>query len=235
MEAAASPTDALSYVRRHHPTGASTGWFVEERGDWPSLVARALAESSFAVELSALTAAELPALVEYLDVSDPLPFAYVGVHGPAQGWTGTDADLADALVALTRSVDALVMHPESLGDADAYRRLGRVLTIENMDPRKADGRTKEELAVHFDRFPEAGFVFDVAHAAAVDPDLDLAHELLDAFGPRLRHVHLSSLDDECRHVPLSPDDAMRFAPVLARCRGVPWMLEAPLGGPRWDA
>lgn len=230
MEAARTLNGTYDFLRRHHPVGVSTGWFVEERGDWPALVARALARSSFAVELSALMAEELPALVRYLEEQEPLPFRYLAVHGPAQGWQGTAAELVDVLTEVARNADAIVMHPYSLREPDSYRRLGRTLAIENMDARKADGRTTGELRPYFDRLPEAGFVFDVAHAASVDASLQLARELLDEFGARLRHVHVSSLDDDCHHVPLSPEDAARFAPVLARCRGVPWMLEAPLAG-----
>jgi hypothetical protein len=100
--------------------------------------------------------------------------------------------------------------------------------IENMDPRKRTGRTGAELQPFLDALPLAGFCFDVAHAAAVDESMDLAHELLDRFGPQLRHLHVSSLDDDLHHVPLTAADSERFAPVLARCRDVPWILEAPL-------
>ena len=51
-----------------------------------------------------------------------------------------------------------------------------------------------------------------------------AHELLDRFRSRLRHVHLSSLDAG-RHVSLTEDDEGLFAEVF-RCRDVPWILEA---------
>jgi hypothetical protein len=228
MEALSPASTPFDYLYRHHPLGWSTGWFVEERGDWPALVARALAGSTFAVELSALAAGELPSLVTYLQREPTLPFRYVSVHGPAQGWQGTADELAGLLREISTRADAVVMHPDSLADAEPYQALGRALALENMDPRKDDGRTKHELERHFERFPDAGFIFDVAHANAVDPTLELAHALLDAFGHRLRHVHVSSLDAECRHVPLSPGDAASFAPVLTRCRGVPWLLEAPL-------
>ena len=46
----------------------------------------------------------------------------------------------------------------------------------------------------FEALPRAGFCLDIAHAAAIDPSMRLAHELLDAFGPRLHQVHLSALD-----------------------------------------
>jgi hypothetical protein len=57
--------------------------------------------------------------------------------------------------------------------------------------------------------------------------MSVAAELLDAFGSRLRHVHLSSLSEDLHHVPLNEEDEELFAPVLSPCLDVPWILEAP--------
>ncbi len=55
-----------------------------------------------------------------------------------------------------------------------------------------------------------------------------AQELLDRFAGRLRHLHVSSIDDAGHHVPLRAGDEEAFRPILRRCRDVPWILEAPL-------
>jgi hypothetical protein len=150
------------------------------------------------------------------------------VHGPSKGWAGTPAALADALASLPAQVEGIVMHPETLGDPAAFAALGGRLWLENMDTRKPDARTPDELARFFHALPAARFCFDVAHAQLHDPTMALAHELLDAFGDRLVEVHLSSITTDGTHVPLRPRDAEAFAPVLERCIGVPWVLEAPL-------
>jgi sugar phosphate isomerase/epimerase len=121
-----------------------------------------------------------------------------------------------------------VIHPDVIEDIAAYRRLGALCVVENMDPRKLAGRTADELEQLFVALPEAGFCFDIAHAAAVDASMDEAHALLDRFGARLRHLHVSSLDEDCHHEPLSVADETAWTPVLRRCRDVPWILEAPL-------
>jgi sugar phosphate isomerase/epimerase len=126
---------------------------------------------------------------------------------------------------LPLNVSSIVTHPETIEDAAAYRVLGSRLVIENMDARKSSGRTWEELAPLFEQLPQAGFCFDIAHAWSVDPEMGLAHELLDRLGTRLRQVHLSSLRDG-KHVPVLPEHDALFAPVLDRCRDVPWILEA---------
>lgn len=209
--------------------GPSTGYMVGARGDWPRLVAAAEACSLDVVELNALSAAELPGLLRFLADADSLPFAHVSVHGPSKGWDGTPAALATALASVPAEVDGIVMHPETLEDPAAFADLGGRLRLENMDARKHDARTAPELARYFDALPHASFCFDVAHAQLLDPSLRLAHELLDAFADRLAEVHVSSIEPGGEHVPLRAADAEAFLPVLGRCVGVPWVLEAPAG------
>lgn len=210
----------------HHPVGASTGYMEARRGSWGELVEEALDVSSFTCELAALAEDELPGLLEYLADEPSLPFRYLSVHAPVKGRRLPEAEFVALLARLSGSVDAIVLHPDTMQDPRAYAPLGSLLVLENMDPRKASGRTVGELRPYFAVLPLAGFCFDIAHAAAVDPSMRLAHDLLDTFAGRLRHLHLSSLDPEHGHVTLTAEDEVRFAPVLARCSDVPWMLEA---------
>jgi hypothetical protein len=96
-----------------------------------------------------------------------------------------------------------------------------------MDFRKDTGRVAAELEPFFAALPEAGFCLDIAHAHSIDPSMNPAHELLERFGGRLLQVHLSSLDYDGHHVPVTEGDEWLFASVLDRCRDVPWILEAP--------
>ncbi len=197
-----------------------------QRGDWATLVESALETSSFAVELAALSESELPGLLAFLDGAPPLPFRYVSVHAPTKHLRMSDDELVDALLAgLPAWIDSVVIHPDVIEDVAAYRRLGALCVVENMDSRKLAGRTADELEQLFLRLPEAGFCFDIAHAAAVDASMDEAHALLDRFGGRLRHLHVSSLDEDCHHEPLSVADETAWTPVLRRCRDVPWILK----------
>lgn len=209
--------------------GPSTGYMVGARGDWPRLVAAAESCSLDVVELSSLSAEELPGLLRFLDEAAPagLPFGHISVHGPSKGWDGTPATLAGVLGAIPACVEGIVLHPETLGDVEAFTVLGARLRLENMDARKQDARDVRELVRYFALLPDARFCFDVAHAQLNDPSLRLAHDLLDAFGDRLAEVHLSSIEPDGDHVPLRAADAEAFLPVLERCVGVPWVLEAP--------
>ncbi len=60
------------------------------RNDWERLVDRAAAVSSMAVELSAISASELPGLLRYLDSAPRLPFLFVSVHAPSKGLNGVN-------------------------------------------------------------------------------------------------------------------------------------------------
>ena len=215
-------------LARHHPLGTSTGALVEQRGDWEALVCEAQRTSTFAVELAALSAGELPELLHFLSAAPALPFHFISLHAPSKGRRLREKQLVAMLLEVVRCVDAVVVHPDTIDDASRYAALGSALVLENMDSRKHGGRTAAELAAYFAALPQAGFCFDVAHAASVDETLAEGERLLDRFGARLRHVHVSSLDEDCHHVPLTAADEERFAPLLRRCRDVPWILEAPL-------
>lgn len=216
---------AYSPIARHHPIGASTGFLTAQRGDWPSLLAAVEHTSTFATELAALSEPELEGLRDFLLHSAPLPFRYLSVHAPVKHLRVEEEELIGWLQSLPSDVNAIVAHPDTIDSPGLYRLLGKRLVIENMDTRKATGRTVEELEPVFAELPEAGFCFDIAHAWSIDPTMELAGELLDHFGDRLRHVHLSSLENG-NHVPVLPEHDHLFQPLLDRCRDVPWILEA---------
>lgn len=225
-----TPTRPLrsALLAMHHPIGASTGYMDFSRGDWTGMVEQAVKVSTFAAELSALGEDELPGLVAFLEGSPRLPFHYLSVHAPTKRRRLPEPELVALLGRLPPIVDGIVVHPDQLADPAAWRPLGRRLVIENMDPRKTLGQLPEHLEPLFAELPEAGFCLDVAHAGAVEEDMGVAHRLLDAFGARLRQVHVSSLRaGRASHISLYRRDEARYARVLARCPDVPWILEAP--------
>jgi hypothetical protein len=215
-------------VRDHMAIGASTGYMTDARGDWPRLVGLAAAASIVAVELSALSEPELPGLVDWLENAPRLPFQWIGAHGPTKGRRIPEPDFVEILDVLAHHVAVVVLHPDTMVDLTLYQRLGSKLAVENMDARKPVGQTAEHLEGVFEVLPEARLCFDIAHADAVDPEMTEGQRILDCFGSRLSHVHVSSLDHASHHVALASADEKRFGPLLDRCRDVPWILEAPL-------
>lgn len=225
-----TPTRPLrsALLAMHHPLGASTGYMDFSRGDWAGMVERAVGVSTFAAELSALGEDELPGLVAFLEGTPRLPFHYLSVHGPTKRRRLPEPELVAQLGRLPAIVDSVVVHPDQITQPDAWLPLGRRLVVENMDPRKTLGQLPEHLEPLFDALPDAGFCLDVAHAGAVEEDMGVAMRLLDAFGARLRQLHVSSLRaGRGSHVSLYRKDEARYGPVLSRCPDVPWILEAP--------
>jgi hypothetical protein len=215
-------------VREHHALGASTGCLDAPRGEWIRLVDLAHAASPYAIELAALSEREFPGLVAFLETDPDLPFRYVSLHAPTKHRRISEPELIERLCALPAWLDAIVVHPDSMEDVEAYAALGCRLVVENMDARKADGRTAAELERFLEALPDAGFCFDIAHAWSIDPSMREGERMLDAFACRLRHLHVSSLAADGHHLPLSDEHEELFGPLLSRCRDVSWIFEAPL-------
>lgn len=181
-----------------------------------------------AIELSALVADELPDLVSYLSgpqASDLDGLRHVSVHAPAIGVGGDWSSHLDLLVALPTRVSSIVVHPD-VADPGPLSVLGERLVIENMDQRKRRGQTPREIADLLAELPMAGACIDLAHTDSIDPSGELADELLEVAGARLRQLHISELDGAGHHVPLSLAGFRRISPALRRCGAVPWILES---------
>src|SRR3954452_21600647 len=123
-------------LKAHHPLGASTGYMDEHRGDWQRLIEETLLISPLVAELAALTEHEFISLVDYLNRIPTLPYRYLSAHAPSKDRELSDRELVDLIEELPASVDAVVLHPDTISEPEAYASLGRIVTIENMDSRK---------------------------------------------------------------------------------------------------
>lgn len=182
-----------------------------------------------ALELSALRAHELGPLLEV--VSELLFDRYrnISVHAPSAFSAADEPEIAAALLPVARRGWLIVIHPDTIHDNDLWAPFGARLAIENMDRRKAVGRTVEELWPVFQKLPEASFCLDLAHAWQCDPTMSEAARLLAAFGERLAEVHVSELDADSRHVRLTEAGIgayQRFAEIIPV--HVPVIIEAPV-------
>jgi hypothetical protein len=130
-------------------------------------------------------------------------------------------------VRLTGGFD-VVLHPDVYRGEPSVHGLGGRAVFENMDCQKDFGRNATDLGTVFSMFPDSGFCLDVAHVWTNDRTLVLAHRLLDSFGDRLRQLHVSGIEPDGTHRPTTREDLELYEPVLARCRQVPWLLEAEL-------
>jgi hypothetical protein len=210
--------------------GIGTGSYVDERDDWGRAVERARAEGWPFIELTAVLEPLFATLSEFLDPgAEQLDsFERVSLHAPIRA--ESPVRVIDAIAALPLDGD-VIFHPDAWAGERALDRLGTRVVFENMDIAKRFGRTVDDLRSVFADHHDAGFCLDVAHAWTNDPSLRLGHELLDALGDRLRQLHVSGIERDGTHRPTTQADLELYRPVLDRCEGVPWILEAVFARP----
>ncbi|WP_437652511.1 hypothetical protein [Sorangium sp. So ce1182] len=184
--------------------------------------------SATAVELSALRISELKPLLRLLGSLDLSRYSYVSFHAPSRFDAAEERVVADAMAEVAALGWPIVLHPDTLHDLGAWRQLGGLLAIENMDKRKRTGRTVEELEAFFDALPEASFCFDIGHAHQVDRTMTEAHFLVKQHRARLKQLHVSEVNAGSRHDALSQSAAQAFQRVAAQVPSeAALILEAP--------
>jgi hypothetical protein len=209
--------------------GFSTGALAF--GDFDRALKMLEGRSVNAVELSALRIHELPHLVSARDRLDLRQFQYISVHAPSWFREKEEQGVIELLSHFVPYAWPIVLHPDAIHNIDlwAQARFGNLLCIENMDKRKAKGRTVTELETIFDCLPDAGLCFDIAHARQVDSSMTEAHRLLQAFGHRLRQIHISEVNTSSKHDRISRGAVRTFKEVSHLIPPtVPVILETPV-------
>lgn len=203
----------------------ATGSYAEERNDWVSAVERARGERWRFLELTAIVKPLFGALEPFLAKNGALldEFERVSLHAPIRFDSSEATSTTIANLPLEGDV---IFHPDTWGDERALARLGARVVFENMDVGKAFGRSVKDLRSVFAEHPAAGFCLDVAHVWTNDRSLRLGHDLIDAFGERLRQLHVSGIEPDGTHRTTTQSDLELYRPLLDRCRDVPWILEA---------
>ncbi len=184
-----------------------------------------------AVELSALRPAELRPLAEAVPTLRLDQYSHVSVHLPSS----FDQDFEEEIISLIERFPdqwPLVTHPGVIRRWDLWRKLGQRICIENMDKRKPIGQSRRDLVTIFGQLPDATFCFDVGHAHQVDPTMGEAILILEEFSGRLRELHISEVNSESRHDPISLEAERSFEVVAALIPdNVPVILESRVAVP----
>jgi hypothetical protein len=183
------------------------------------------------IELSAIRERELVPLLRALDDLDLSQFSYVSIHAPSSFSPDAETWIAQELYGVQHFGWPIVVHPDTLHDLSLWRPLGNLLCIENMDKRKAAGRTVRELERLFDEFPQASFCFDIGHARQVDTSMTEAYRMLKRFSSRLRQVHISEVNTLNKHDRLSFVSIMDFQEVTHLIPpSIPVIIESVVDG-----
>jgi hypothetical protein len=181
-------------------TGFSTGALM--LGNFDEALRLMSGTSMTAVELSALRLAELPALIEALPTLNLRQFAYVSLHAPSRFSAAEENEVIEHLHRVPNE-RPIIVHPDTIHDPGKWTQFGDRLVIENMDRRKPDGRSADELSRWFDRLPNARLCLDLAHAHQCDRTMTEAFRILAKFRDRICQLHISELDSTGHHFSLS--------------------------------
>ena len=190
--------------------GFSTG--ARARGDFRTALQQSLDARDDAVEYSALREEEFEPLANFLLEHGTGPFAHVAFHAPSRFNPEHEAKIVETLKTLVETLGLwVVAHPDSIRTFQLWRNLGEHLCIENMDHRKPIGRSADELAMVFQKLPEAKLCFDIGHAHEMDRSMSLGYEILKRFRDRVVQIHASEVSDQCEHRAFSASSAAAFA------------------------
>ncbi len=211
------------------PIGFSTGAVAYSHfQDALDLLART---DATAVELSALRPAELKPLAEAAPTLQLDQYSHVSVHLPSS----FDPDFEEEIFSLAAKFPAqwlLITHPDVIRKWNLWRELGQRVCIENMDKRKPIGQSRRDLLAIFERLPEATFCFDIGHVHQVDPTMCEAILILEEFTEKLRELHVSEVNSESRHDPISLEAQRSFEAVAQLIpQNVPVILESRVAAP----
>ena len=207
--------------------GFSTGSLA--RGDVHAALAHMREAPVSAVELSALRTHELGPLLDAVPHLDLSRFRHVSVHAPGFFSAAEEAEVARALLGVAARGWPVILHPDTIHDVSCWEPFGGALCIENMDRRKAAGRSLRELDAVFRRLPRASLCFDIAHARQLDTSMTEAFSILSELGHRLAQVHVSELDGCSRHTRLTSAGVRACLEVAELIPAdVPVIIEAPV-------
>lgn len=207
--------------------GFSTGALA--LADFRSAIRMLERSSTTAIELSALRVRELPLLIDALPDLDLARYTYVSIHAPNDFAPEEEIWVTRVLSKVVESGWPVLVHPDTVLDWSRWAEFGSQLLVENMDPRRAVGRTVDELSRIFDRLPDARLCFDIAHARRVDTSMLEPFLILERFADRLAEVHVSELDGFCRHHRLTRSGVAALREVSGLIPShVPAIIESPV-------
>jgi hypothetical protein len=182
------------------------------------------------LELSALRMHEVVPLLDALDTLDLRRYDAVSFHAPGKFEEHEEAELSQMLFERVPADWPIIMHPDAISNFTHWERFGPRLAIENMDRRKPAGRNVSELQVVFTHLPEASLCFDIGHARQFDSSMTEAFLILTAFRNRLVQVHMSEVNSESQHDPISYGAKLSFLQVASMIgEQIPIILESRIG------
>lgn len=152
-----------------------------------------------AIEIMVYDMDEAPRLLQ-LDQKDFAGFRYVSIHAPSFDRFDTNSmikfrltlDIFEEFCAKVR-VNAIVFHPDQIGEWAIFENYTFPVLIENMDWRKDIGKYVESMQEIFEK-ADAPMVLDLNHCFTNDPTMHLAEDMVKHFKDRIYEIHLSGFE-----------------------------------------
>jgi hypothetical protein len=188
------------------------------------------------VELSALREAELLPLIDQLDSLPLEGFQYISFHAPSSMDPSFEPTALKLLERIKDRGWPIIVHPNAMHNIQKWAHFEELLCIENMDKRKPIGQTAEDLDRIFEQLPKASLCFDLGHARQIDPTMSEAVLILIRFRNRLKQLHVSEVNSESKHDPLTLEAIMAFQRVSSLIpQDIPIILESRVDEAHMDA
>lgn len=90
-------------------------------------------------------------------------------------------------------IDTVLFHPDTVQDFQWLNaEFGEILAFENMDKKKAFGKTLSDMRKVYDLCPHAKWVCDVNHLFTIDQSMELSKYFHRDLEERLCHYHVSA-------------------------------------------
>jgi hypothetical protein len=185
--------------------------------------------NSLAIELSTLRENELPLLIKALPTLNLQRYKYISIHAPSKLVNYSEDEVIKYLLKICNYKYPFIVHPDIIRDFKKWEIFGDLLCIENMDKRKAIGRTAADLKWIFERLPDARFCLDLAHAKQVDPTMVECVQMLRMFDEKIIQFHISDVTSDCKHVPINLEaieSYRKVAPLIPL--NIPFIIESPV-------
>lgn len=150
-----------------------------------------------AIELSGLRKDRF-SQIKGISKQDLKDFEFVSFHAPK------DKDITKALTEIARmharlNFNLIVLHPDAVDDWNILDNFDLPFAVENMDKRKPFGQTVKDLKSITDNH-DLSVVLDINHAYTNDKSLESLAEFYEAFGSRIKELHVSGF--RAKHEPL---------------------------------
>jgi hypothetical protein len=192
--------------------------------------------NSNVVELNFLRKKELEEFENSSELNNSInEFEYVSIHAPTDLQYGNNENTEKVITKLKKiselyNIEGIVIHPDTIIDFKVLENSGLPILIENMDSNKKWGTHPEHLEKIKQDY-NFGFVFDIQHAYEHDNEMELGKEILDVFGNKLTHIHVSGCTDKHKHWPVYlSDNKLSLAKILELKLSQPKIFEGVIEG-----